>query len=106
MDRVEEDLVGRLDAGDIVIDGGNSWYKDDIERAKRLSPEGIHYVDVGTSGGILGLERGYCLMIGGDGDAVGRLAPIFESLAPGVGDVPRTEGRTGAPSSAEKGCRL
>lgn len=103
VDSVEEELGDRLDAGDIVVDGGNSWYKDDITRTKRLSTRGIHHLDVGTSGGVFGLDRGYCLMIGGDGGPVERLTPLFESLAPGVGDVPRTGGRSGTPSPAEKG---
>jgi 6-phosphogluconate dehydrogenase len=92
-----------LDAGDILIDGGNSYYKDDIARARHLAARSIHYVDVGVSGGIWGLERGYCLMIGGDPDAVSCLQPIFASLAPGVEAAPRSEGRSGAPRSAEEG---
>ncbi len=98
-----ERLAGMMSAGDTIIDGGNSFYKDDIRRASVLRGQGIHYVDVGTSGGVWGLERGYCMMIGGDPDAVRRLDPIFAALAPGVGDVPRTAGRTGAPSRAEQG---
>jgi 6-phosphogluconate dehydrogenase len=89
-------LAGLLAADDIIIDGGNSFYKDDIRRSKMLSGKGIHYVDCGTSGGVWGLERGYCLMIGGPETAVGRLDPIFASLAPGVGHIPRTAGRKGA----------
>ena len=82
-------------AGDIVIDGGNSFYKDDIRRAKALGAKGLRYVDVGTSGGVWGLERGYCMMIGGPRAAVEHLDPIFEALAPGIGGIPRTPGREG-----------
>src|SRR5208283_5765487 len=82
-----------LDAGDTIIDGGNAFYKDDIRRAKSLKAKGIHYIDCGTSGGVWGLDRGYCLMIGGDKEAVQRLDPIFKTLAPGRGDIPRTPGR-------------
>jgi 6-phosphogluconate dehydrogenase len=89
--------------GDTVIDGGNSMWLDDIARAERLRPKGLHYIDVGTSGGVFGLERGYCLMIGGEDAAVERLAPIFTSLAPGVESAPRTPGRTGEPTAAEQG---
>jgi 6-phosphogluconate dehydrogenase len=100
-------LVGLLERGDTIIDGGNSWYHDDIERAAPLAAEhGIDYVDVGTSGGVFGLERGYCLMIGGPDDAIARLTPIFDSLAPGVGAAERTPtllGRGEPPSSAERG---
>jgi 6-phosphogluconate dehydrogenase len=103
VDRVIDDLSGRLEKDDIIIDGGNSYYKDGIVRAKQLQERGIHYVDVGTSGGVWGLERGYCMMIGGDDFAVGHLAPVFEALAPGLGDVPRTAGRSGEPGPAEKG---
>jgi len=103
VDESIEDLAARLDTGDILIDGGNSYYKDDIARAKRLSTKGIHYVDVGTSGGVWGLERGYCLMIGGETDVVQRLDPIFATLAPGIGDIERTDGRTGNPSPSEQG---
>jgi 6-phosphogluconate dehydrogenase len=77
---------------DIIIDGGNSYYIDDIRRATELSAKGIHYVDVGTSGGVWGLDRGYCMMIGGENEVVGRLDPIFRRLAPGAGDIPRTPG--------------
>jgi 6-phosphogluconate dehydrogenase len=87
------DLAPRMARGDILIDGGNSYYIDDIRRAKELTARGIHYVDVGTSGGVWGLERGYCMMIGGETEVVGRLDPIFKTLAPGRGDVPRTPGR-------------
>ncbi len=90
-------------AGDTIIDGGNSYYRDDMARAATLSQRDIHYVDVGTSGGVWGLERGYSLMIGGDEQAVRRLGPLFEAIAPGVDAAPRTPGRTGEPSSAEHG---
>ncbi len=96
-------LLPHLEAGDIVIDGGNSYYVDDIRRAGELSAKGIHYVDVGTSGGVWGLERGYCMMIGGEKDVVGRLDPIFDTLAPGVGDIPRTPGRAESDGTAERG---
>jgi 6-phosphogluconate dehydrogenase len=94
------DLVSK---GDVLIDGGNSYYRDDISRAEHLEPRGVHYVDVGTSGGVFGLERGYCLMIGGTDEAVSLLDPIFKSLAPGVGNTERTPGRTGEPVTAEQG---
>src|SRR6202166_2191529 len=84
------DLLPHLEAGDILIDGGNSYYIDDIKRAKELAPKKIHYVDVGTSGGVWGLERGYCMMIGGENEVIQRLDPIFAALAPGLGDIPRT----------------
>jgi 6-phosphogluconate dehydrogenase len=103
VDPVLESLVPLLNAGDIVVDGGNSYYHDDIRRAGELHGKGIHYVDVGVSGGVWGLERGYCHMIGGDPDVVKRLDPIFHSLAPGVGDAPRTPGTSGDPSTAEQG---
>ncbi|TCK18779.1 6-phosphogluconate dehydrogenase [Thiogranum longum] len=96
-------LETRLDAGDIVIDGGNSWYKDDIVRARRLGKKGIHYLDVGTSGGVWGLERGYCLMIGGNDGAVKHINPLFATLAPGTGDIERTAGREGERSTSELG---
>jgi 6-phosphogluconate dehydrogenase len=86
-------LIPHLEAGDILIDGGNSYYIDDIRRAKELAPKGIHYVDVGTSGGVWGLERGYCMMIGGEKDVVQHLDPIFSALAPGIGEISRTPGR-------------
>jgi 6-phosphogluconate dehydrogenase len=98
-----ESIAEHLGPGDTLIDGGNSYYRDDIDRAEALQAKGLHYVDVGTSGGVWGLERGFCLMIGGDDEAVARLAPIFESLAPGTGDVARTPGRTGKPSPSEQG---
>jgi 6-phosphogluconate dehydrogenase len=87
------DLSPHLEAGDILIDGGNSYYVDDLRRAKQLAPQKIHYVDVGTSGGVWGLERGYCMMIGGENEVIQRLDPIFAALAPGIGDIPRTAGR-------------
>jgi 6-phosphogluconate dehydrogenase len=97
------ELASRMDSGDIIIDGGNSYYRDDILRAKALERQGIHYVDCGTSGGVFGLERGYCLMIGGADRVVKRLDPIFRSIAPGAKAAPRTPGRKGAPSPAECG---
>jgi 6-phosphogluconate dehydrogenase len=97
------DLAGQMQQGDIVIDGGNSYYIDDIRRAKELKPKGIRYVDVGTSGGVWGIERGYCLMIGGEGDAVLHLDPIFKTLAPGRGDIPRTPGREKVRGTVEEG---
>ena len=96
------DLLPHLERGDILIDGGNSFYADDIRRAQALAPNGVHYVEVGTSGGVWGLERGYCLMIGGETDVVTHLDPIFATLAPGRGDIARTPGR-GADGTAEKG---
>jgi 6-phosphogluconate dehydrogenase len=96
-------LLPYLERGDICIDGGNSYYVDDIRRARDLAPKGIHYVDVGTSGGVWGRERGYCMMIGGEDDVVGRLDPIFAALAPGRGDVPRTPGREKLGGTAENG---
>ena len=103
VDRVIDDLLPHLRAGDTLIDGGNSNYRDAITRSARLAPAGIHCLDCGTSGGVWGLERGYCLMIGGDQEAVERLDPIFAALAPGVGASERTAGRTGQPSRAEQG---
>ncbi len=103
VDSVIEDLSSRMSPGDILIDGGNSCYKDDITRAKQLGPKKLHYVDVGTSGGVWGLERGYCLMIGGEKDIVEHLDPIFSTIAPGMGDIDRTAGRKGDPSAAERG---
>jgi 6-phosphogluconate dehydrogenase len=97
------DLLPLLESEDILIDGGNSYYVDDIRRAKDLAPQRIHYVDVGTSGGVWGLERGYCMMIGGEKSVVHRLDPIFATLAPGAGDVPRTPGREKLDGTAEKG---
>ena len=98
-----DQLAARMERGDVVIDGGNSYYRDDIERAGRLEPAGIHYLDVGTSGGVFGLERGFCLMIGGERSAVERLDPIFRTLAPGVEAAARTRGRDGEPSTVEHG---
>jgi 6-phosphogluconate dehydrogenase len=96
-------LADEFEADDIIIDGGNSYYRDDIARAKELSANSIHYVDVGTSGGVFGLERGFCLMIGGEQKVVEHLGPIFATIAPGVDAAPRTPGRTGAPSPSEQG---
>ncbi len=103
VDATLQELAGKLDAGDIVIDGGNSYYIDDIRRANELATKGLHYVDVGTSGGVWGLERGYCQMIGGEKQIVGHLDPIFKSLAPGRGDISRTPGREKVPGTAEEG---
>jgi 6-phosphogluconate dehydrogenase len=103
VDATLHDLAEKLEAGDIVIDGGNSYYIDDIRRAKELATKGLHYVDVGTSGGVWGLERGYCQMIGGEKQIVGHLDPIFKSLAPGRGNIPRTPGREKVPGTAEEG---
>ena len=103
VDKTIADLLPNLERGDILIDGGNSYYIDDIRRAKELAPKGIHYVEVGTSGGVWGLERGYCMMIGGEPDAVKRLDPIFATLAPGRGDIPRTPGREKAGGTSEQG---
>jgi len=97
------ELVPLLAPGDVVVDGGNSWYADDLRRAGELAARGLHYLDVGTSGGVFGLERGYCLMIGGEPEPVRRLEPVFAALAPGVGAAPRTPGRHGPPSPAEQG---
>ena len=97
------ELSPHLEAGDILIDGGNSYYVDDLRRAKQLSPQKIHYVDVGTSGGVWGLERGYCMMIGGETEVIQRLDPVFASLAPGIGDIPRTAGRDKIDGTAEQG---
>src|SRR5437016_4409374 len=93
VDQTIADLLPHLSAGDTLIDGGNSYYVDDIRRAKELAEKGIHYVDVGTSGGVWGLERGYCMMIGGEAAVVQRLDPIFATLAPGIGDIAPTPGR-------------
>jgi 6-phosphogluconate dehydrogenase len=103
VDSVLDALAAHLDPGDIVIDGGNSHYHDDIRRAKRLAPTGVRYVDVGTSGGVAGHERGFCLMIGGDAAVVEHLKPIFLALAPGVDAAARTPGRTGGIDDAEQG---
>src|SRR5512132_2169 len=103
VDQTIADLLPHLEAEDILIDGGNSYYIDDLRRAKELAPKGIHYVDVGTSGGVWGLERGYCMMIGGENDVVKRLDPIFARLGPGIGDIERTAGREQAGGTAEQG---
>ncbi|MGA8553202.1 MAG: decarboxylating 6-phosphogluconate dehydrogenase [Candidatus Acidiferrales bacterium] len=103
VDETIADLAPHLEAGDILIDGGNSYYIDDIRRAKELAAKRIHYVDVGTSGGVWGLERGYCMMIGGEKDVVQHLDPIFSALAPGPGDIPRTPGREKLDGTAEQG---
>jgi 6-phosphogluconate dehydrogenase len=103
VDRTTAELMGFLDPGDILIDGGNSYYVDDIRRTKELSSKGIHYVDVGTSGGVWGLERGYCMMIGGEGDVIKHLDPIFRSLAPGKGNIPSTPGREKFGGTADLG---
>jgi 6-phosphogluconate dehydrogenase len=97
------ELADLMSPGDVVIDGGNSYYRDDVDRAEALAPRGLHYMDVGTSGGVFGLERGFCLMIGGDDESVARLDPIFRTIAPGVDTAGRTPGRSGEPSTAEQG---
>jgi 6-phosphogluconate dehydrogenase len=103
VDKTIADLTAYLQPGDVLIDGGNSYYIDDIRRAKELVPKGIHYVDVGTSGGVWGLERGYCMMIGGDAVVVQHLDPIFSTLAPGIGTIPRTPGNDKPDGTAESG---
>ena len=103
MDSTIDGILPHLAGEDILIDGGNSYYVDDIRRAKKLSSKQIHYVDVGTSGGVWGLERGYCMMIGGESEVVKHLDPIFAALAPGIGEVPRTPGREKAGGTAEQG---
>jgi 6-phosphogluconate dehydrogenase len=103
VDKSIDDLLPLLERGDILIDGGNSYYIDDIRRAQALAPKGVHYVDVGTSGGVWGLERGYCLMIGGEAGVVKHLDPIFAKLAPGAGDIARTPGRETIDGTAERG---
>ena len=103
VDQTIADVLPHLQSGDILIDGGNSYYVDDIRRAKALTPKGIHYVDVGTSGGVWGLERGYCMMIGGEEAVVKRLDPIFARLAPGIGNIDRTSGRDKMKGTAEQG---
>jgi 6-phosphogluconate dehydrogenase len=103
VDKAIAGLLPHLEEGDILVDGGNSWYGDDIRRAGELAPRGIHYVDVGTSGGVWGLSRGYCMMIGGEKEAVRRLDPVFDTLAPGAGDIPRTPGREKIGGTAERG---
>ncbi len=103
VDAVLDELTPHLDPGDIIVDGGNSYYHDDLRRAKALKVNNLHYVDVGVSGGVWGLDRGYCMMIGGEDAVVARLDPIFKALAPGVGNAARTPGATGEPSNAENG---
>jgi len=103
VDQTIAGLAPALEAGDVLIDGGNSYYVDDLRRSKELTTKGVDYVDVGTSGGVWGLERGYCMMIGGPDQAVERLDPIFKALAPGAGDIPRTPGRKGKSGSSELG---
>jgi 6-phosphogluconate dehydrogenase len=103
VDKTIADVLPHLEPGDVLIDGGNSYYVDDMRRAKGLAPKGIHYVDVGTSGGVWGLERGYCMMIGGEEAVVKRLDPIFAQLAPGVGEIDRTPGREKVGGTAEQG---
>ncbi|HLZ44277.1 MAG TPA: decarboxylating 6-phosphogluconate dehydrogenase [Gemmatimonadales bacterium] len=103
VDATLDALLPKLAAGDVVVDGGNSYYRDDLLRAKRLAERGLHYVDCGTSGGVFGLERGYCLMIGGETDVVRRLDPIFATLAPGAGSAATTPGRKGRSGTAERG---
>ena len=103
VDATIEGLLPHLGKGDVVIDGGNSYYVDDLRRAEALAKKGIHYVDVGTSGGVWGLERGYCMMIGGEPEVVARLDPVFATLAPGPGDIPKTPGRKPASGTAEQG---
>ena len=101
--KVVEQLAEHFEPGDIIIDGGNSYYRDDVDRARSLAPGGIHYLDVGTSGGVWGLDRGFCLMIGGDREPVEHLDSIFRTIAPGVGNAERTPGREGEPTTAEHG---
>jgi len=101
-DTVHE-LAARMQAGDIVIDGGNTYYRDDVDRAVALKSSGVHYVDVGTSGGVFGLERGFCLMIGGEDEVVAHLDPVFRTIAPGLGHVDRTPSRSGDPATSELG---
>src|SRR5207249_1348331 len=103
VDKTIADVLSYLEAGDILIDGGNSYYVDDIRRAKELQAKGIYYVDVGTSGGVRGLERGYCLMIGGEASVIKHLDPIFSALAPGLGNIARTPGRDTRAGTAEQG---
>jgi 6-phosphogluconate dehydrogenase len=102
-EKTVEQLAQLLEAGDTIVDGGNSYFKDDVRRSKSLEPKGIHYIDVGTSGGVWGLERGYCMMIGGPQEAFSRLDPIFKTLAPGVGDIAKTPERKGMKGTAEEG---
>jgi 6-phosphogluconate dehydrogenase len=100
---VVDQLAELMEDGDIIIDGGNSNYREDIDRAAMLKPKGIHYVDIGTSGGVWGLERGYCLMIGGEDDVIAHIDPLLASIAPGIGDIERTAGREGDPAPEEQG---
>ncbi|MEO6886181.1 MAG: phosphogluconate dehydrogenase (NAD(+)-dependent, decarboxylating) [Jatrophihabitantaceae bacterium] len=102
-DKVVQQLADLMDEGDVIINGGNSNYREDVDRANTLKPKGISYLDVGTSGGVWGLERGYCLMIGGADKAVQHCAPLFESIAPGIGEIDRTRGRSGDPTPEEQG---
>ena len=102
-EKTVEALLAKLSSGDTIIDGGNSFFKDDVRRSQLCKPKGVHYVDVGTSGGVWGLDRGYCMMIGGPKQAVSRLDPIFKTLAPGRGDIPRTPGREKLGGTAEEG---
>jgi 6-phosphogluconate dehydrogenase len=102
-EKTVQTLAQHLQKGDAIIDGGNSYFKDDVRRSEDLKPKGIHYLDVGTSGGVWGIDRGYCMMIGGPKEAVQRLDPIFKTLAPGKGDIPRTPGRDKLPGTAEEG---
>jgi 6-phosphogluconate dehydrogenase len=101
--RTVEDLAALLDEGDVIIDGGNSNYRDDVRRAKKLREQGIHYVDIGTSGGVFGLERGYCLMVGGDDEAIEIIEPVLKTIAPGPGEIERTPGREGDLGQEEQG---
>jgi len=103
VDQLIDDILPHLEPGDVLIDGGNSYYVDDIRRAKELAAKHIQYIDCGTSGGVMGLERGYCLMIGGPDEAVQRLDPVFKTLAPGIGDIPRTPEREKSKGTAEQG---
>ena len=103
VDETVQVLSAHMQKGDIIVDGGNSHYIDDVRRAKELTPRGIHYIDVGTSGGVWGFERGFCLMIGGEAEAVGHLDPVFKTLAPGRGDISRTPGRERSPGTSEEG---
>jgi len=102
-EKTVDQLAALMESGDIIIDGGNSYFKDDVRRARKLKDQGIHYLDAGTSGGVWGVERGYCLMVGGEPDIFNYLEPIFATLAPGLGGTGRTKGRTGEPTRAEKG---
>ena len=98
-----EAIAKLMEAGDVIIDGGNTFWQDDVRRGKSLKERGLHYIDVGTSGGVWGIERGYCMMIGGDKPVVERLDPIFKTLAPGIGDIPHTDGREGRDPRVEQG---